>query len=101
MFPFKNAAGELKFIKYRNLNYDGTGNKEWCEKDCMPILFGMNHCSKCGRLVITEGQIDSLTLAECGIENAVSVPMGKNGFTWLPHTWDWIQKFTEIVVFED
>jgi len=100
VFPFKDAAGELKFIKYRNTD-PGEGSKEWCEKNCMPILFGMNHCSEGGRLVVTEGQIDSLTLAECGIDNAVSVPIGMNGFTWIPHCWTWIQRFTEIVVFGD
>ena len=101
VFPFKDVTGELKFIKYRNTAYDGTGHKEWCEKDCMPILFGMNHCGNGGRLVVTEGQIDSLTLAECGIDNAVSVPIGMNGFTWVPHCWNWLQKFSEIVVFGD
>ena len=101
VFPFKDPSGELKFIKYRNTAYDGNGNKEWCEANCMPILFGMNHCSEGGRLVVTEGQIDSLTLAECGIGNAVSVPIGMNGFTWVPHCWNWLQKFSEIVIFGD
>lgn len=101
VFPFKDAENELKFIKYRNTDYNGNGNKEWCEKNCMPILFGMNHCGEGGRLVVTEGQIDSLTLTECGIDNAVSVPIGMNGFTWVPHCWNWLQKFSEIVVFGD
>lgn len=100
VFPFKDPSGELKFIKYRNLE-PGSGHKEWCEKDCMPILFGMNHCGDGGRLVVTEGQIDSLSLAECGIDNAVSVPIGMNGFTWVPHCWEWLQKFSEIVIFGD
>lgn len=101
VFPFKSPEGELKFIKYRNMHKAEGGHKEWCEANCMPILFGMNHCSDGGRLVITEGQIDSLSLAEAGIENAVSVPIGMNGFTWIPHCWNWLQKFTEIVVFGD
>ena len=101
VFPFKTPDGELKFIKYRNTDYNGKGNKEWCEAGCMPILFGMNHCTEGGRLVVTEGQIDSLTLAECGIDNAVSVPIGMNGFTWVPHCWNWLQQFSEIVVFGD
>lgn len=101
VFPFKSPDGELKFIKYRNTEYNGEGNKEWCEANCMPILFGMNHCSEGGRLVVTEGQIDSLTLAECGIDNAVSVPIGMNGFTWVPHCWDWLHRFSEIVIFGD
>lgn len=101
VFPFKDPSGELKFIKYRNTDYNGEGHKEWCEANCMPILFGMNHCTEGGRLVVTEGQIDSLTLAECGIDNAVSVPIGMNGFTWVPHCWNWLQKFSEIVIFGD
>lgn len=103
VFPFKNQDGELKYIKYRNTTYQKgeKGSKEWCESDCMPILFGMNHCEDFETLVITEGQIDSLTLAECGIKNAVSVPTGKNGFTWVPHCWDWVNQFKEIIVCGD
>lgn len=100
VFPFKDSKGELKFIKYRSIINNG-GSKEWCERNCMPILFGMNHCSESGQLIITEGQMDSLSLIEAGIENAVSVPNGANGFTWVPHCWNWLQQFNEIVVFGD
>ena len=61
----------------------------------------MAQCEDFARLVITEGQIDSLTLAECGVPNAVSVPNGCNGFTFLENVWDWIVQFKEIVVFGD
>ena len=103
IFPFKDETGELKFVKYRNTAFQaGTkGSKEWCESGCKPILFGMNHCQDFGTLVITEGQIDSLSLATAGIKNAVSVPTGKNGFTWKPHCWNWMIQFDEIVVFGD
>lgn len=104
VFPFKNETGELKFIKYRNLDFvkgQSAGSKEWCEAKCMPILFGMNHCDDFEELVITEGQIDSLSLAEAGIKNAVSVPTGKNGFTWIPHCWDWLIQFKSLVIFGD
>lgn len=101
VFPFYDEQNKLQFIKYRNSRYNGSGNKEWTEKDTKPILFGMAQCENFGTLVITEGQIDSLTLAECGIKNAVSVPTGALGFTWLSNVWDWILKFREIVVFGD
>ncbi len=103
-FPFRSEDGALTFIKYRNKDYiNGVtqGAKEWCEADTKPILFGMNHCSEGGTLVMTEGQIDSLSLAEAGIENAVSVPTGKNGFTWVPYCWDFLAKFDELIVFGD
>ena len=104
VFPFKDNKGELKFIKYRNMGYikgESQGSKEWCEADCMPILFGMNHCSESGQLVITEGQIDSLSCVEAGIQNAVSVPTGARGTTWIPHCYDWIKRFDELIVFGD
>lgn len=102
-FPFYDQDGVLRFVKYRKTDFDKSRdkNKEWCEKDTMPILFGMKQCVDFETLVITEGQIDSLTLADCGIKNAVSVPTGALGFTWLENCWDWVLKFKEVVVFGD
>ena len=103
VFPFYDEQGVMQFVKYRKMDFDKERdkNKEWCEKDTMPILFGMAQCEDFSRLVITEGQIDSLSVASCGIKNAVSVPTGALGFTWLANCWDWINKFEEIVVFGD
>ena len=103
VFPFYDDQNVLQFVKYRKTNFDKRfdKNKEWCEAETMPILFGMAHCEDFTRLVITEGQIDSLSLATCGIKNAVSVPTGALGFTWLANCWDWINKFQEVVVFGD
>lgn len=102
VFPFYDEENVLRFIKYRNMKYQkGYGNKEWCEKDTMPILFGINRCVGKDRLIITEGQIDSLSVAEAGFDNAVSVPTGANGFTWLNFCWDFITSFKEVVVFGD
>ena len=103
VFPFYDEQNILQFVKYRKTDFvKGKDNcKEWCEKDTMPILFGMAQCEDFDRLVITEGQLDSLSLATAGIKNAVSVPTGAVGFTWLANCWDWINKFEEIVVFGD
>lgn len=104
VFPFYDQKGNLCFIKYRKTNFDKTKdrNKEWCEKGCRPILFGMKQCTdQHDRLVITEGQIDSLSVAMAGIDNAVSVPTGAKGFTWIPYCYDWVSKFEEIVIFGD
>ena len=102
-FPFYDENSILRFLKYRRTDFDKARhkNKEWCEKDTKPILFGMAQCVDFGRLVVTEGQIDSLSVAEAGISNAVSVPNGCNGFTFLENVWDWIVKFEEVVVFGD
>lgn len=103
VFPFYDEQGILQFVKYRKTDFDKAKDrcKEWCEKQTKPILFGMAQCEDFGRLIITEGQLDSLSVASCGIKNAVSVPTGATGFTWLSHCWDWLNKFEEIVVFGD
>lgn len=104
IFPFYDAENHLQFIKYRNTTFQKgqDGSKEWCDANCKPILFGMAQCNQENKtLIMTEGQIDSLSVAEAGYENAVSVPNGKNGFTWVPHCWDWLQGFEKLIVFGD
>lgn len=104
VFPFYDEKGQMQFVKYRKTDFKKGIDKakEWCEKGCKPILFGMKQCNMENKtLVCTEGQLDSLSVAESGIENAVSVPTGAKGFTWIPYCWDWVQKFETIIVFGD
>lgn len=105
VFPFYDNNDILTFVKYRKTDFDkskGDKNKEWCEANCRPILFGMNHINPENKtLVMTEGQIDSLSCAEAGIENAVSVPTGAKGFTWIPYCWDFLAQFQTLIVFGD
>lgn len=104
VFPFLDEKGNMQFIKYRKTDFDPVVDKgkEWCEANCKPILFGMFQCNLDNKtLILTEGQLDSLSVVESGIENAVSVPNGKNGFTWVPYCWDWLQNFDTLIVFGD
>lgn len=105
VFPFRDDKGKLQFVKYRNISFQkgDKGAKEWCEENCRPILFGMNLCDPgtSRTLVMTEGQIDSLSCAAAGIQNAVSVPTGKNGFTWVRYCWDFLGKFETLIIFGD
>lgn len=114
VFPFFDERGLLQYVKYRDTEFfpgktyidckgkEESSPKEWMEKDCKPILFGMKQCNdKFDRLVITEGQLDSLSVAESGIENAVSVPGGMNNFRWVPYCWNWVCQFEEVIVFGD
>lgn len=107
VFPFFDEFGKMQFIKYRKTDFDKSKdkNKEWSERDCKPILFGMDQCDadQNETLVLTEGQIDSLSVAEVfdGNINVVSVPTGCNGFTWVPYCWDFLSKFKTLIVFGD
>lgn len=103
VFPFFDENGVMVSAKYRKINFvkGRDKNKEWFETGTKPILFGMMQCKDFSKLIITEGQIDSLTVAECGFDNAVSVPTGANGFTWIQNCYDWVNRFEEIVIFGD
>lgn len=111
-FPFYDENNILQLVKYRNTlaTKENGLPKEWSFKDkkndlsCKPILFGMNHCDptvESGTLIITEGQLDSLSVAEAGFQNVVSVPTGANGFTWVPYCWNFMRQFKKLIVFGD
>lgn len=104
VFPFYDETGQLVSVKYRNSEFKKgvDKSKEWFEKDTKPILFGMDQAKDYSKpLVITEGQIDALSLAECGIANTVSVPNGCTSFTWVPNCFDWVNRFPSIIVMGD
>ncbi|MBQ9252301.1 MAG: AAA family ATPase [Clostridia bacterium] len=103
-FPFFDLQGRLVSIKYRNMRFrKGVDKcKEWFEKDTQPILFGLQCWNgSFDRAIITEGQLDSLSLSEAGIENAFSVPNGCSGFTWVASLSEWLNQFREIIIFGD
>lgn len=101
-FTFLDEKGTVQTIKYRNPAPKEGQSKEFFETNCKPILYGMWNCNLANKtLIVTEGQMDSLSVAEAGLENAVSVPGGARGFTWVPYCWDWMQNFDRIIVFGD
>lgn len=103
-FPFFDENNKLVFAKFRRMDFvkgKTKGAKEWQQKDGKPILFGMNECKDSDTVVITEGQIDSLSCIQAGIKNAVSVPSGKTNFAWLSNCKEWLKKFGTIIVFGD
>ena len=103
VFPFFDEEGIMQYVKYRKTDFDKSRdkNKEWSESEAKPILFGMDQCVDFGSVVITEGQIDCLSVAEAGFQNVVSVPNGAKGFTWYDHCSAWLDKFEEVIVFGD
>lgn len=103
-FTFFDEEGKPTFFKYRKTDFvKGRDScKEWCEPNCKPILYGMEQCNmENPQLTLCEGQIDCLSVAEAGIENALSVPTGAKGFTWLPFCWNFLNLFEKIVIFGD
>lgn len=100
MFPFY-IEGELIYAKYRKPVHHVEKKKEWAQAGAPPVLFGMDLCKPDEPLILTEGQIDCLSLYEVGIKNAVSVPTGCENFQWVDPCYSWLEQFQKIVLFGD
>ena len=103
VFPFYEN-GENVFEKFRKPSKhrpEDKTPKEWRVPGTKPILFGMDMCVFSQPLVITEGEIDCMSLYEAGIHNVTSVPSGCEDFTWIENCYDWLERFKTIILFGD
>ena len=101
IFPF-TFGGELIYVKHRKLHRAPNDPKEWADRDTRPILFGMDLCdTNLQSIIISEGQIDALSLYEAGVRNVLSVPAGCENLKWVEECWDWLDQFDQIVLFGD
>ena len=92
--------GELINVKYR------TGDKKFkMFKDGELIFYNVDAIHETDTAVITEGEIDTLSLYEAGIHNAVSVPngasAGANNLQYLDNCTDYFEGKTSIILATD
>lgn len=101
--PLFDEEGKLVGAKERRMDWKTTSKfpKEKWVKGSKPILFGIRQCVDFEYIVITEGLIDALSVAEAGVKNACSVPGGMNNDKWISLNYDWLMKFDRIIVFGD
>ena len=97
---------EIVFIKYKiprkpKMVNGKSESKSWREAGTRPVLYGMDECDPKYPLVIIEGEPDKLVLDECGVKNGVSIPSGTEDFTWINETWEWLEQFSEIIIWGD
>ena len=106
-FPYYDSNDNLLMMKYRvGRKYDKGNDKMpkcWSQKDTdfVPLLFNMNRVDPSKPLVITEGEIDTLSVIEAGYHNVVSVPNGCGNMKWIEYNWDWLEQFDKIIVWFD
>ena len=101
VFPFYRD-NVLVYVKYSAPRKPlPKEKKEWQAHNAQPILFGMDLCAFSQPLIITEGQIDCLSLYEAGIRNVVSVPSGCSNLDWIDTCWEWLEKFQSVILFGD
>lgn len=103
VFPFyENGINTFeKFRRPHKPRDDEKKMKEWRFPGAKAILFGMDMCVFSKPLIITEGQIDAMSLYEAGITNVVSVPSGCEDLSWVENCYDWLEKFQSIILFGD
>jgi len=101
--PLFDEDGKLVGAKERRMDWKQTSRfpKEKWTSGSKPVLFGIRQCVDFEFIVITEGLIDALSVAEAGVKNACSVPGGMNNDKWISLNYNWLMKFDRIIVFGD
>ena len=90
-----------KFRLPRKPKPEEQRKKEWQESGTKAILFNMDNVVFSQPLIITEGEIDAMSLYEAGLTNVVSVPCGVDNNEWITYCYDWLEKFNTIILFGD
>lgn len=97
VFPYLRD-GVLINVKYRNVAEKKDMRQEGGAEPC---LFGWHLIdSKTRTVAITEGEIDAMSLHQCGIP-ALSVNAGAGNHQWIENDWQRLERFSEILVFFD
>ena len=97
LFPFEKND-ETIFVKYLGVERI-DGKKFKTEKGCKPILFGWQALdAKANYLIITEGEIDTISLTQLGFPS-LSVPLGggqKGSNDWINYEFESLDIFETI-----
>lgn len=97
VFPYLRD-GEL--VNYKLRNPDDKKDMQQAAS-AEPCLFGWHLIDPKARTVaIAEGEIDAMTLHQCGIP-ALSVNAGAGNHQWIESDWLRLERFSEILIFFD
>jgi twinkle protein len=97
VFPYLRE-GVLINAKYRNPVEKKDMRQEGGAEPC---LYGWHLIDpKCRTVAITEGEIDAMSLHQCGIP-ALSVNAGAGNHQWVESDWDRLDRFSEILICYD
>ena len=97
LFPYFEG-GELVAIKHREAK---DGGKWTADPGGKPVLYGIDFCMPGKPLIITEGEIDALTLSDIGFDNVVSVPNGANALQFIDTCWEFLNLYDSVWVWVD
>lgn len=97
---FSDNGKAVVFVKYVGVRRRPDGGKvEYSDpKGASPGLWGKHAVgSETDELVITEGELDAVSVAEVGFP-AVSVPNGAGNAKWIERDWRWLLQFRSIIL---
>ena len=105
-FEYYDENSVLTMVKYRpsrKVIKENGDIKAWCQKDSdtSPLLWRMDKINPFQSLIITEGEIDTLSVMECGYTNVVSVPLGSQNLHWIEENFEWLEQFNSIIICGD
>lgn len=69
--------------------------------DNCPLLFNVNRVNFEQPLVITEGNIDAMSVFEAGYCNVVSIPGGVQDTKWIEFNYKFLENFNQFIVWTD
>lgn len=103
-FQLYNGDGVHMCTKYR-LSRPATNKdlKWWWQKDSSkcPVLYNMDRIDTTKPLLIVEGFVDCLAAVESGFINTVSINGGAEDYNWIEFNYDWLEKFSSIIIWSD
>lgn len=107
---YQNGCTWIKFNYYEGAELvnakSRNAKKEFrLEKDCKLIFYNINSLANAKKCYIVEGEIDCLTLLECGFKEVVSVPNGahktNNNLQYVDECIDYFTGIEEIHILTD
>ena len=106
VFHYYDPNDVLMTVKYRVSHKAEKGDtKFWHQKGVgsAPLLYNMNRIDPTQPLIVCEGELDCLSVIESGYPNAVSIPNGAGDgkHSWVEYNWNWLEQFSEIIVWFD
>ena len=106
VFHYYDSNDVLMTVKYRlGRKFEKGVDKVKCWSqvgaDFTPLLFNMNRTDPAQPLVITEGEIDALSVIESGHKNVVSIPNGCSNMKWIEYNYEWLEQFDKIILWFD
>lgn len=96
VFPHYDEYNTLVHEGYRSISKD---IKQSYQTKSIP--YGMWFCNPSERIIFVEGQIDAMTLWQCGFKNVLSVPGGASNFKFIENSYDFLSEAEDLVLWAD